>query len=104
MRLEVIPKKKHQIRCEDYDLLLRLYASGYKGMNLSEVLLDYSINFNRKVSRNVKFRWNEVVTRWSRFRDLNLLPGVLPFVVKPLVVLLVPEKILRKIKGYGTGY
>lgn len=90
------------VLCEDYDLLLRLYAKGYRGMNLQEPLLDYTIPATAKGSRKMRHRWNETVTRWRRFRELGVLPGALPFVAKPLAVGLVPEKMLRKLKETGA--
>ena len=46
----------------------------------------------------MKHRWNEAVTRYGRFKELGVLPGALPYVVKPLAVGLLPEFILRKMK------
>lgn len=89
---------KRCLKCEDYDLLLRLYAHGYHGDNLQEYLLDYSIPNTAKGSRTMSDRWNESVTRWRRFSELNLLPGALPYVAKPLVVGLVPERMLDSLK------
>ena len=91
-------ENKYQVLCEDYDLLLRLYAAGYIGTNLQEALLDYSIPEKAKGNRRMIHRWNEVITRWSRFRQLGLLPGALPYVIKPLVVGLLPEVFLSGIK------
>jgi glycosyltransferase EpsE len=84
--------------CEDYDLLLRLYQAGYRGANLPEILLDYTVPLTAKGGRRMGHRWNETVTRWRRFRDLGLLPRALPFVVKPLAVGLLPERVLRRLK------
>lgn len=89
---------KRQLLCEDYDLLLRLYKAGYQGANLQEVLLDYTIPNTAKGSRKMKHRWNEVATRYGRFKELGVLPRALPYVVKPLAVGLLPEFILRKLK------
>lgn len=89
---------KRQILCEDYDLLLRLYKAGYKGANLQEVLLDYTISTTARGSRKMKHRWNEAVTRYGRFKELGVLPGAFPYVVKPLAVGLLPEFILKKLK------
>ena len=92
-----------QILCEDYDLLLRLYAAGFRGMNLQEVLLDYTIPATAKGSRTMRHRWNEVLTRYDRYRELGILPSAAPYVVKPLAVGLIPEAILKKIKRKGIG-
>lgn len=91
---------KYCILCEDYDLLLRLYEKGCHGANLQECLLDYTIPDTAKGSRKMKHRWNETVTRYRRFRDLHLLPGALPYVVKPIAVGVLPDFMLPKIKRW----
>lgn len=88
---------KHQVLCEDYDLLLRLYTMGHSGANLQDILFDYTVSLN---TRKMKHRWNEAVTRWNRFKDLNLLPRALPYVIKPLAVGLIPRSLLARIKKW----
>lgn len=90
---------KRCILCEDYDLLLRLYHAGYRGANLQEILFDYTVSATARGNRKMKHRWNEAVTRCRRFRQLGVLPRALPYVVKPLAVGLLPERVLRKLKG-----
>jgi len=85
--------------CEDYDLLLRLYAKGFWGMNLQEKLLDYTLPQTAKGGRKMRHRWNETVTRYRRFQELGVLPQALPYVIKPLAVGLLPEPVLRRLKG-----
>lgn len=89
---------RHCILCEDYDLLLRMYAAGYTGANLQEILFDYTVSATAKGKRKMVHRWNETVTRWRRFRELRQLPKALPWVVKPLVVGLLPEAVLARLK------
>ena len=88
----------HQILCEDYDLLLRLYAKGYNGKNIQDELLDYTIPADGKSNRKLRHRWNESVTRLMRFKELGVLPKALPYVVKPLAVGMIPNRILLTIK------
>lgn len=89
---------RHCILCEDYDLLLRLYAAGQTGANLQEILFDYTVPATAKGSRRMSHRWNETVTRYRRFRQLGHLPRALPWVVKPLAVGLLPEGALTRLK------
>lgn len=84
--------------CEDYDLLLRLYHKGYRGANLPEFLFDYTLPVTAKGNRKMVHRWNETVTRYKRFRELGQLPKALPWVVKPVLVGLIPERILGWMK------
>lgn len=84
--------------CEDYDLLLRMYAKGLSGANLQEILFDYTIPPTAKGKRKMKHRWNEVLTRYRRFRELGVLPQAVPFVIKPIIIGLLPEWIIRIVK------
>lgn len=97
--VEGYSEDKHCLLCEDYDLLLRLYAAGYKGANLQEILFDYTVPATARGSRRMSHRWNEAVTRYRRFRQLGVLPRALPYVVKPLAVGLLPETMLKTLKG-----
>ena len=93
-------EESHCILCEDYDLLLRLYAAGYRGMNQQEVLLDYTVLQTTHSGRRMQHRWNETVTRYRRFRELGLLPAKFLYVVKPLAVGMIPLPVLSKVKKY----
>ncbi|MFZ5975657.1 MAG: glycosyltransferase [Bacillota bacterium] len=85
------------LRTEDYDLFMRMYALGYSGFNISEPLLRY---YERRKPRRVKFslRWSEAKTRYRGFKELGLLPGGLLYVVKPLLVGIVPGGLKRKLQ------
>lgn len=92
-------KDRHCLKCEDYDLLLRLYENEYRGANLQEYLLDYTIPNTAKGNRTMGHRWNETVTRYKRFRELGILPQQFFYVVKPLVVGSIPSPIVKRLKG-----
>lgn len=94
---------KHVVLCEDYDILLRLYAMSYKGKNLSEKLLRYTLPSSQTKKRRMKYRINESVTRFRRFKELKMLPKALPYVFKPVVVGLIPEKVLDRLKRRKYG-
>jgi len=96
--VEGYSEKKSCVLCEDYDLLLQLYTKGDRGANLQECLLDYTVPAGSKGSRTMRHRLNETRTRYERFRALGLLPGALPWVVKPIAVGLLPRPILKKLK------
>lgn len=91
-------EEPHCILCEDYDLLLRLYAAGYRGMNQQEILLDYTVLETAHGGRKMQHRWNETVTRYRRFRELGLLPAKFLYVVKPLAVGMIPTPLLIRLK------
>lgn len=85
--------------CEDYDLLLRLYEAGFVGGNLQKPLLTYTLPSAKNKTRSMKMRWNEVKTRCVRYQSLHLLPKAWPYVVKPLAVGLLPERLLKHLKS-----
>lgn len=92
---------KSCILCEDYDLLLRLCETGFRGANLPECLLDYTLPAAGKSSRRMGHRWNEAVTRYRHFKRLRLLPEAYPYVIKPLAVGLIPEGMLERLKKWA---
>lgn len=85
--------------CEDYDMLLKMYEKGHSGANIQKVLLDYSIVNSQRKRRPYHYRLNEAITRYSHFRTLRKLPAWLPYVVKPLVVGLLPVSVLVRLKA-----
>ena len=88
------------VLCEDYDLLLRLYALGWRGENLQEKLIRYRVEPEDWKKRRMGHRLNEAVTRFCRFRQLGMLPRALPYVVKPLAVGLLPHGMVEKLKEW----
>ncbi len=78
---------------EDYDLLMRAYAAGYRGINLSEPLYNIRADscFQRKQYRE---RLYECVMKWQGFSRMRLMPWGIPFALKPLLVGLIPNRLL----------
>jgi len=86
--------------CEDYDLLLRLYALGFQGANLQEPLFLYQVRPDDYKKRKYRHRVNEAVTRFCRYNQLGLLPCGLPYVLKPLIVGLLPHRLTESLKKH----
>jgi len=84
--------------CEDYDILLRLYEKGFRGANIQQVLFDYNIQHSFHTKTLYRVRINEAVTRAQRFYRLQLLPRYSLYVIKPLIVGLVPLPVLKALK------
>lgn len=82
-------------RMEDYDLFMRLYAVGCQGYNIQIPLLRYYIDGRKTLYRH---RIDEVRVRYQGFQRLGLMPSALPYVIRPLIVGLIPRNILRKWK------
>lgn len=83
---------KETRRAEDYDLFMRLYAVGFKGYNIQKPLLRYYIDDRKALYR---CRLDEVRVRYYGFKRLGLLPGAWIHIFRPLVVGLIPKRMLR---------
>lgn len=89
---------KETRRAEDYDMLMRMYAAGLRGANLQERLYAFLEDRAAQKRRKYRYRLDEAAVRWKGFRSLGLMPGALPYVMKPLAVGLIPSGILRRLK------
>lgn len=89
---------KETRRAEDYDMLMRMYAAGLRGANLQERLYAFLEDRAAQKRRKYRYRLDEALVRWKGFCSLGLMPAALPYVVKPLVVGLIPAGILRWFK------
>lgn len=84
---------KTLLRMEDYDLWIKMYAKGYKGYNLSEHL--YMMRDDRKATSRRKYRYriNEARVRIKAIHELQLSKYSYIYVLRPLLVGLLPVKI-----------
>lgn len=89
---------KETRRCEDYDLFMRMYAEGYKGYNIQEKLYEYRVLIGDKKYRPMKDRLDEAIVRYKGFKQMGVLIGGIPYVLKPIFVGLIPQKVFKKIK------
>lgn len=60
-------------RGEDYDLILRLYAKGYKGKNVEEPLYDYRLDRDTYARRTFWSRLEECIIRFHGFYENGIL-------------------------------
>lgn len=93
---------KETKRCQDYDLFMRMYSMGMKGYNLQEIMMDYYQKDGHQKELTWRKRYQEAVLRYKGFKQLGLMPGAFPYVVKPLVIKLIPQKLYRRLKK-GEG-
>lgn len=89
---------KETRRAEDYDMLMRLYAMGMRGANIQQPLYRFLEDMNAMNRRKYRYRIDEAKVRFLGFRALGLFPGGFPYVVKPLIVGLIPARGLKKLK------
>lgn len=92
------------VRAEDYDMLLRIYGAGYRGRNLPEVLYYIRRDANQYKRRKYRYRFHEVYVKFRGFKKLNLMPKGIVYVIKPLIVGLIPIPLMKVIqKKYYAG-
>ena len=76
---------KETRRGQDYDLFMRLYAAGYKGKIIPDVLYYYRLDMGNIKRRDFDSTIGEFVIRWKGFKRLGVFPLALPFVFKPFL-------------------
>lgn len=81
---------KRLLRVEDYDLWIKMLAKGYKGYNLKNPLYMMRDDRNATSRRKYKYRLNEARVRQKAIRELNLSPKNYVYVLRPLIVGLLP--------------
>lgn len=89
---------KETYRMEDYDLFMRMYAKGYKGYNMQQYLFQLREDRNAYKRKKYRYRLDEARVRYQNFKLLHLMPKGYVYVVKPLLVGLIPISILKKIR------
>ncbi len=89
---------KETYRAEDYDLFMRMYEQNLFGVNIQENLYYYQENMNNMAKRKYKYRIDEAKIRYYGFKKLKLLPKGYLYILKPLVIGLIPNKLLFKLK------
>ena len=88
-------ESKNCERVEDYDLWVRLYAAGYRGYNIQEVLYQMRDDRNATKRRTLRNRLNEssVKLRAGRAFHMPLLGWIYGMI--PLVKLLIPTSVYK---------
>lgn len=93
------------LRCEDYEIFMRLSQLGYRGYNIQQVLFRYredAVAFKR---RKFRYRINEAKIRYRNFKMMKLLwPTGWLYVIRPIVAGLMPSKLLACIKRREFKY
>lgn len=83
------------LRVEDYDLWTRMYALGYRGMNLDSHLYKMRDDRNAVKRRKFRYRVNEFLARARAVKRLQLpLWGYLT-ALRPILIGLLPEFVYR---------
>ena len=90
-------------RCEEYAMFMTMYSMGARGVNLSERL--YAFNEDQAAIRRRKYsdKIKEVKVKAEGFKKLELYPVGVIFLAKPLIVGLIPPRLLAWIKDIVFG-
>lgn len=91
--------RSKRYRVEDYDLLLRVYEAGYRGANIPEVLYYIRRDESQYRRRKYRYRFNEVSMKYRACKNLKAGWRGRLCVVKPLVVGLIPQRLLRLLQN-----
>ena len=88
---------KETRRCEDYDLFMRMHLFA-KSANLAEYLYYFCEDKSTYKRRKYRYRIDEAKVRLKGFKMLGLMPGAFLYVIKPLIVGLIPTALIRWLK------
>lgn len=82
------------MRAEDYDFFMRLYAAGYRGYNMQDVLFQYRQDRKDYEKRRYYFRIYECRVRFNGFQRLGIRKGNSRYVLKPLIAGMAPRIVM----------
>lgn len=100
---------KEHLRCEDYELFMRMYMLGYRGYNIQLPLFYYREEQFSYRKRKFCYRRDEMRLRYRNFKELGILfPFGWCYVIRPIVAAFIPDRMilqLKKIKHFwDRGY
>ena len=79
------------LRVEDYHLWIKMYAKGFKGMNIPKALYQMRDDRNAYKRRKFKFRLNEAYVRTYAVKVLKLPIIGYIYAIRPIIVGLLPS-------------
>lgn len=82
-------------RGQDYAMAMEMYANGYKGYVMKDILIDYRMNTAGYKKKKFKYRLLEARIRWHYFNKLGMKKHYYIYCIKPILVGLIPKKILQ---------
>lgn len=95
---------KKLLRVEDYELWVKMYAKGFKGYNLPEILYRMRDDRTATKRRKFKYRVNEAYVKYLAIKKLELKKRNYIYMLKSVLVGMLPEGIYtylhkRRLKG-----
>lgn len=89
-------------RAQDYAMMMNMYANNYKGFIIDDVLLDYRMDSNGYKKKKFKYRIMETKIRAKYFYKMKINPIYYIWTLKPIIVGLIPKKILKAYHHKGV--
>ncbi len=87
------------LRCEDYELFMRLLKAGFHGHNLQETLFCYREDRISYRKRRFRYRLDEAKLRYRNFREMGcLFPAGWLYVLRPIVAAVMPSGLIYQAK------
>lgn len=91
--------EEETLRCEDYEIFMRLRRHGFKGYNIQQFLFSYREDKDSFRKRKMKYRINEAKIRYRNFRAMKILfPIGWLYVIRPVAAGLLPADTIAWIK------
>ena len=94
-RVKGYSEAKKLLRVEDYHLWVKMYAAGYKGMNLQEPYYQMRDDRNAMGRRKFRYRLNEAFVKTAAIRRLHLPKTGYLQVLRPILVGMLPAPVYR---------
>lgn len=92
-------ESEETLRCEDYEIFMRLRKAGLRGYNLQECLFCYREDKAAYKRRKFKYRVREAKLRYRNFNDMGILfPFGWLYVIRPIAGGLVPAALMAVFK------
>lgn len=91
------------LRVEDYDLWVKMYAAGYRGMNLETPLYRMRDDRDAQSRRKFRYRINEARVKAKAVRQLKMPVWCYAYALRPILVGLLPAPAYRLLHKKRLG-
>ncbi|WP_221399885.1 glycosyltransferase family 2 protein [Clostridium perfringens] len=91
---------KYTRRGQDYDLWMKLYSKGYRGVNLQKRLYLFREGKDDFKRKKLNVRFNEAIVRFRGYRKMNINIYLYIYILKPIIVGLIPLRLQHKYRMY----
>lgn len=93
------------LRCEDYEIFMRLHGKGYRGYNIQQEMFSYREEPMSFKKRKFKYRINEAKIRYRNFKKMQILfPTGWIYITRPIIAAFVPIKVIMLFKREKLEY